>query len=199
MARVAAAAAAVVEGGFQRDGIARIRVARLKEDSMLRRIKSIHLCFALVALPLMASSTGMVPAAAASEPGRSTGQTVYVPVYSHIFFGDRGATFNLATTLSIRNVDPGQAVSVLTADYYDGSGRLLRRHFNQPVVLKPLASTEIFIPESDVSGGFGASFLVRWKSEKPTVPPIIECLMIGARSGQGISFVSPGRVVQETP
>jgi hypothetical protein len=167
---------------------------------MLRWIGSIHPCFALIALTLVAFWMGeMVPAAAAGEPGRSTGQTVYVPVYSHIFFGDRGATFNLATTLSIRNVDPGQTVAVITADYYDAGGRLLRRHFNQPVVLKPLASTEIFIPESDVSGGFGASFLVRWKSEKPTVPPIIECLMIGARSGQGISFVSPGRVVQETP
>jgi hypothetical protein len=66
-------------------------------------------------------------------------------------------------------------------------------------VLKPLAATEIFIPESDTSGGFGASFIVRWASEKAVVPPIIECLMIGARSGQGISFVSRSRVVQEAP
>ena len=86
-----------------------------------------------------------------------------------------------------------------SADYYDSSGRLLKKHLGQPVVLKPLASFEIFVPESDTSGGFGASFLVRWKSEKPVVAPIVECLMIGARSGQGISFVSPGRVVQEAP
>jgi hypothetical protein len=137
--------------------------------------------------------------AAAADVGRSSGQTVYVPVYSHIFFGDRGATFNLATTLSVRNIDPSHALTVAAADYYDSGGRLLRKYLEKPVALKPLASTEVFIPESDTSGGFGAGFLVRWKSEKPIVPPIIECLMIGARSGQGISFVSPGRVVQEAP
>jgi len=55
----------------------------------------------------------------------------------------------------------------------------------------------VFVPESDTSGGFGASFIVRWKSDDPVVPPVIECLMIGARSGQGISIVSPGRVISE--
>jgi len=55
----------------------------------------------------------------------------------------------------------------------------------------------VFVPESDTSGGFGASFIVRWTSENPVVPPVIECLMIGVRSGQGISIVSPGRVISE--
>jgi hypothetical protein len=139
------------------------------------------------------------PAGAAAQAARSSGQTVYVPAYSHIFFGDRGAAFNLATTLSVRNVDPEHSLSVTSADYYDSGGRLLKKHLDRPVVLKPLASFEIFVPESDTSGGFGASFLVRWKSEKPIAAPIVECLMIGARSGQGISFVSPGRVIQEAP
>lgn len=138
-------------------------------------------------------------AAAAGEVARSWGQTVYVPVYSHIFFGDRGAAFNLATTLSIRNADANHPLTVQSADYHDSGGRLLKRHLKAPVVLKPLASTEIFIPESDTSGGFGASFLVRWASEKAMIPPVIECLMIGARSGQGISLVSRSRVVQEAP
>lgn len=139
----------------------------------------------------------MDPVATAAETERSWGQTVYVPVYSHIFFGDRGAEFNLATTLSIRNADPGHALSVISADYYDSGGRLIKKHLRAPVVLNPLASTEIFIPESDTSGGFGASFLVRWASEKAMIPPTVECLMIGARSGQGISFVSRSRVIQE--
>jgi hypothetical protein len=151
----------------------------------------------LAAALLLAAAWGWT--APVAEAGRSSAQTVYVPVYSHIFFGDRGATFNLATTLSIRNADPDHGLSVTAADYYDSGGRLLRKYLDKPVALKPLGATEIFIPESDTSGGFGASFLVRWKSEKPIVPPIIECLMIGTRSGQGISFVSPGRVVQESP
>jgi len=166
---------------------------------MVNLFRSGRCCLAAGALLLGAAGGWTAPIAAAQEVGQSSGQTVYVPVYSHIFFGDRGATFNLATTLSIRNVDPGHTLSVTSADYYDSSGRLLRKYLDKPVVLKPLASSEIFIPESDTSGGFGASFLVRWKSEKPIARPIIECLMIGVRSGQGISFVSPGRVVQEIP
>jgi len=128
---------------------------------------------------------------------QSDGQSVYVPVYSHIFFGDRAATFDLAATLSIRNPDPVHSISVTAVDYHDSGGRLLKSHLPKPVVLGPLASTEVFVPESDTSGGFGASFVVRWKSEKPVVPPVIECLMIGARSGQGISIISPGRVMSE--
>lgn len=128
---------------------------------------------------------------------RSYGQSVYVPVYSHILFGDRAAAFDLAATLSIRNTDPVHSISVDAADYHDSGGRLLKKHIDKPVVLRPLASTEVFVPESDTSGGFGASFIVRWKSENPVVPPVIECLMIGVRSGQGISIVSPGRVISE--
>ncbi|MBS1238967.1 MAG: hypothetical protein H6R38_285 [Deltaproteobacteria bacterium] len=132
----------------------------------------------------------------AAGPG-SYGQSVYVPVYSHILFGDRAATFDLAATLSIRNTDPVHSISVTAADYHDAGGRLVKKYIEKPAVLRPLASTEVFVPESDTSGGFGASFIVRWKSENPVVPPVIECLMIGVRSGQGISIVSPGRVISE--
>ncbi|MGE5255800.1 MAG: DUF3124 domain-containing protein [Hyphomicrobiales bacterium] len=132
-----------------------------------------------------------------AEDGRSSGQSVYVPVYSHILFGDRAARFNLAATLIIRNIDPLQTITVRAADYHDSGGRLLKKHLEQPVLLKPLASTEVFVPESDTSGGLGASFIVRWTSEKLAVPPVIECIMIGTRSGQGISIVSQGRVISE--
>jgi hypothetical protein len=134
---------------------------------------------------------------ASAEDGRSSGQSVYVPVYSHILYGDRAARFNLAATLVIRNVDPLQVITVRAADYHDSGGRLLKKHLGQPVLLKPLASTEVFVPESDTSGGLGASFIVRWTSEKPAAPPVIECIMIGTRSGQGISIVSQGRVISE--
>lgn len=128
---------------------------------------------------------------------RSSGQSVYVPVYSHILYGDRAAKFNLAATLIIRNTDPVHSLTVRSADYHDSGGRLLKKHLEQPILLKPLASTEVFVPESDISGGLGASFIVRWTSEKPAVPPVIECIMIGTRSGQGISIVSQGRVISE--
>jgi len=167
------------------------------EGSMTQRLGTGFACMAAAVLLLGMIGAGTSPLAA-GEAERSWGQTVYVPVYSHIFYGDRGAVFNLATTLSIRNADPVHALSLISADYYDSGGRVINKHFGAQVALGPLASTEIFIPESDTSGGFGASFLVRWASKEAVVPPVIECLMIGARSGQGISFVSHGRVVQET-
>lgn len=166
---------------------------------MLNRLRRACRFCALGALLAGAAVGWNEPATAASAVVQSSGQTVVVPVYSHIFIGDRAAEFNLAATLSIRNIDPDRNLSVISADYYDSGGRLLKKHLTAPAVLRPLASTEVFIPESDTSGGFGASFLVRWAAETAVVPPVIECLMIGTRSGQGISIVSQGRVVQEAP
>ena len=156
-----------------------------------RRMAAGVLLSVLLALP--------IGAAAAEGPGRSRGQRVYVPAYSHILIGDRSTPFNLAATLSVRNTDPANAVTVTAIDYYDGSGRLAKRHLERPHVLRPLAATEVFVPESDTSGGFGASFLVTWTAEAAITPPVIECLLIGARSGQGISILSPGRVIEQTP
>jgi len=45
--------------------------------------------------------------------------------------------------------------------------------------------------------GSGANFLVKWKSQTKVNPPLIEGVMIGTRSGQGISFVSRGQVINE--
>jgi hypothetical protein len=64
------------------------------------------------------------------------------------------------------------------------------------IVLGPLASTSIFIKEKDTSGGFSTSFLVRWGADKEVSAPIIECVNIGAYSGLGISFVTPGREIR---
>jgi hypothetical protein len=127
---------------------------------------------------------------------RSTGRTVYVPVYSHVYTGNRALQVNLATTLSIRNTDQTNSITITGADYYGSQGKLLRRMLAKPFSLGPMASTSIFIEEKDTSGGFGASFLVRWHSARPVSAPIIECLMIGAYSGLGISFVSPGQEIR---
>jgi hypothetical protein len=57
----------------------------------------------------------------------------------------------------------------------------------------------VVIPESDAAGGSGASCVVRWQAERPAAAPVVEAVMIGTRSSQGISFVSQGRVLEETP
>jgi len=135
---------------------------------------------------------------AAADFKLSKGQLIYVPVYSNIFSAPKKIPFNLATLLSIRNTDMSSPITVYTADYYDTKGSLVRKYYQQPITLAPLESTSIYIPEDDTSGGVGANFIVRWSSAKEVNAPIVECLMIGMKSGQGISFVSPGQEILKT-
>lgn len=157
--------------------------------------------FAKVMLSVVISVAAWLPPSeswsASSEFRLSNGQTLYVAAYSNIFTGPRKLPFQLATTLSIRNTDLSSSFQVTSIDYYGTDGRLVRRYLDKALILGPLASTYVHIEEKDTSGGFGANFIVRWKADKVINAPIVECLMIGATSGQGISFVSPGQEIRE--
>jgi hypothetical protein len=133
--------------------------------------------------------------AADKNIGLSKGQRVYVPAYSHIYSGNRERPFPLAVTLSIRNIDPSHHIQIILADYYETQGKLLKKFLDKPVTLKSLESKRYIIPEKDESGGSGANFIVEWHSENFVNPPIIESVMIGAQSSQGISFTSRGREI----
>ena len=127
----------------------------------------------------------------------SSGQTLYVPIYSHIYSGVKGRPFDLAAILSIRNTNPNNSITLTSVKYYDSDGKLLKEYLSIPLQLNALVSTRYIITEGDKAGGSGANFLVKWKSEKKVNPPIIEGVMIGTHSGQGISFVSRGQVIKE--
>jgi hypothetical protein len=127
----------------------------------------------------------------------SYGQTVYVPVYSHIYVGVKGLTYDLAISLSIRNIDPTAPITVLSVDYYDSKGKLVREHLKNPIRVTPLASADFFVSETDATGGLGAAFIVKWKSAVKVNVPIIEGIMAGTKSGQGISFSSRGRAIED--
>jgi len=150
---------------------------------------------------LLIFSVGILtPAGSSAEDIQlSMGQTVYVSIYSHIYSGLKARPFDLAAILSIRNTDINQAVTIVSAKYYDTDGKLLKEYLNEPLQLKALASTRYIIKEGDKAGGSGANFIVKWKSEKKVNPPIIEAVMIGTHSGQGISFVSRGQVLKDDP
>lgn len=120
----------------------------------------------------------------------SLGESLYVPVYSHVYYGPRARQFNLACTLSIRNTDIRRQIIVTAVDYYDTAGKLVGHYLEGEEPLAPLATTEYFIEERDVTGGSGANFIVRWRSEDPVNRPLVEAVMIGVNEGQGISLVS---------
>ena len=127
--------------------------------------------------------------------GLSKGQAIYVPAYSHIYYGSSERPFLLTVTLSIRNIDLKHQIKINKADYYETQGKLLKKHLDKPVILNPLESIRYVIPEKDKSGGSGANFIVKWKSDEYVNAPIVESIMIGTQSQQGISFTSRGRAV----
>ncbi|MEW6117811.1 MAG: DUF3124 domain-containing protein [Nitrospirota bacterium] len=123
------------------------------------------------------------------------GQTVYVPVYSHVFTGEKGHPVNLAVTLALRNTDPKYPLTVTAVEYYDDHGKLVRRLISKPLELGPMASASFFIKAGDTTGGIGANFIVKWKAEREINAPVIESVMV--RTGSGISFISPGQEIRD--
>ena len=134
---------------------------------------------------------------APAEVNSARGQTLYVPVYSEIPYGDRDQTLDLTVTLSIRNIDRKIAVMLRKVDYYNTKGELVRAYAQEPRVLPPLATVEFVIKASDRSGGISAGFIVIWESEHLCVPPVVEAMMISTASTQGISFSSQARILEE--
>lgn len=147
---------------------------------------------------LLASSCLIFAGTAFSEIRMVKGQTVYVPVYSHIYHGNRDKEpVDLAATLSIRNTDFENIMTVTSVDYYDSDGSLVKKHLDKKMVIRPLGSSRIIVKESDKSGGSGAKFIVKWESDKKITEPVIETVMIGTQAQQGISFTSRGQVIKE--
>ena len=146
---------------------------------------------ALALLPFMAA-----PLLAEEIPDRlSRGQLLYVPAYSNIYIGNNEHPFQLTVTLSIRNIDPKYPITILSVRYHETKGKLVTSYLETPLLLQPLETIRYIIPEKDTKGGSGANFMVEWQSDKAVNPPIVESVMIGSRSQQGISFTSRGKEI----
>ncbi|MEE4608597.1 MAG: DUF3124 domain-containing protein [Desulfobacteraceae bacterium] len=90
----------------------------------------------ILAAALFALVVAALPAAGDTVV-RCRGQSLYVPVYSHIYSGDKERPFYLAVTLSVRNTDPRHSINLSRVDYYDTDGKLLRRYLEKPLTLGP--------------------------------------------------------------
>lgn len=146
---------------------------------------------------LAISSRTLAPTAAnAHAVAAARGELIYVPIYSSIHYTDSKQTLELAATLSIHNVNPERGITLVRADYYDTTGKLLKRYLDKPIALGPLATRNLVIEQADRAGGSGANFLVEWTAGEDVVSPIVEALMVNASSNLGISFISPGKVIR---
>ena len=150
-----------------------------------------------LALWFLVLGTWAPPARAGEARGLSRGQSIYLPVYSYIYYGDKEKRFALAVTLSLRNTDPVAPITILSADYYDNQGTLAKKFVTKPLILGPLAAARFLVAESDPAGGAGASLLIKWRAETEVNPPLAQSVMIGTDSNQGISFVCEGHSIED--
>lgn len=116
----------------------------------------------------------------------------YLPVYSSIYNIHESKTFELTTTVSIRNISETDSVYILKADYYNTVGESIRQYLENPIYLKPLETIEIIIEKQDKMGGTGANFVFHWAVIKDENPPLFEAVMISADGAQGLAFSTRG-------
>jgi hypothetical protein len=127
----------------------------------------------------------------------SKGETLYVPIYSHVEVGPKAIPIDLGATLSIRNTDQAHPITILFAKYYDSKGRFLRNYLKETVTIKPLGTISRQVDVSDKTGGLGANFIVKWKSDTAVDRPVVQAVHISWKGQLGISFLTTGRAIRE--
>jgi hypothetical protein len=155
-------------------------------------LRILMLCGALLAIPAFAQAP-LPPV---------QGQLLHLPIYSHILYGDitsagKPQELLLSAQISIRNADPASPIRVTSVQYYDGTGKRLKEFAPKPVVVPPLGAHEFYVPKSDSSGGTGASMLVRWQSDKPVNPPVVEAIHAEVAGTRALAFVTTGRPIAD--
>jgi hypothetical protein len=149
-------------------------------------------CLLLLSTSFAAFATEILPL--------SKGQAVYLPIYSHIWYGDRLKTgkpewLPLSALVSIRNTDLQRTLTLTSAKYYDTDGKFLQEFVPAPVKVGPMGTHEILIERKESAGGSGANFVIRWEATQELNAPIIEAVHAEARAPKSLSFVTSGRVM----
>ena len=154
----------------------------------------------LINLILIAALWVCGSAAAQTPATRSSGQMLYLPIYSHVWHGDldskgEPAKALVSVSVSIRNTDPAKAIRITSALYYDTGGKKLKEYIPAPRTIPPMGTLELFIPRSDDSGGSGANFVIVWRSDTPASPPIVEGFHANLPAGRSIAFTTSARPI----
>lgn len=154
----------------------------------------------LLALLALACST---LAANATAGELSAGQTLYLPVYSKIWHGDRVIEGQypidrlVSALISIRNTSLKTPIRVISARYYSTEGKLLKEYLAKPAVVGPMGTLELFVERKETEGGSGANFIIQWDAATATNPPLVEALHADIRTGQqAFVFVTKAQPIQ---
>lgn len=124
------------------------------------------------------------------------GQVLYLPVYSNIPYHEHNRLFDLSAFVAIHNTDFFKTLTINKVLFFNNDGKLVANYIKKDTVLNPLGAINFFVPEKDKSGT-GANFIIEWYSDTLINEPLIESVMIGLTSGQGISFLSKGEILRE--
>ncbi|MCB0086467.1 MAG: DUF3124 domain-containing protein [Caldilineaceae bacterium] len=127
----------------------------------------------------------------------TSGQTVDAPAYVQIYYTSDGRVLALTVTLTIHNTDADHPIVITSVRYYDAQGQLVKEYLSEPRRLAPLSAADFLVDVAGQSREVEANFLVEWVAEQPVYEPIVETVMINTEGTQGISFISPGRVIKQ--
>lgn len=140
------------------------------------------------------------PAWATDELTR--GQTLYLPVYSHIWHGDRVVEGKyplkslVSALVSVRNTSLKTPIKVVSARYYDTEGKMLKEYITVPRTVGPMGTLELFVEKQDSAGGSGANFIIVWESETVTNPPVVEAVHADIKGHQTLTFLTTARIIK---
>lgn len=124
------------------------------------------------------------------------GQVLYLPIYSNIpYYGDF-KKIDLSAFIAIHNTDIKYPITITKVLYFNNDGKLVANYLQKDTTIHPFGATNFYVPTRDQSGT-GANFLIEWVSDSLVNEPLIESVMIGLATGQGVSFLSTGKVLRE--
>jgi hypothetical protein len=123
-------------------------------------------------------------------------ETDYLPIYSSIYYQDGTKRFPITATVSIRNTSLSDSAFILSARYYDSYGKAIHSYLDSTLLLSPLESIELVVEEKDTEGGAGANFIIEWAAPSYSNQLLIQSIMLGTYSQQGISFLTEAKVLK---
>lgn len=151
---------------------------------------------------ILALLLGNASSAMAAEE-LSRGQTLYLPVYSYIWHGDRINEESVpprtlvSVLVSIRNTSLKIPIRVTSARYYSTEGKLIKEYLPKPTVVTAMGTLELFVERKEVAGGSGANFIIEWDAAAQTNLPVVEAVHVDIKSGgPAFSFVTLARTIR---
>ena len=150
---------------------------------MSYKMKRILSCLFLLAVSLSI----MFPCKSAAVELK-IGGTIYVPLYMtfHQSYGSSKDTYSLTSTACLHNPDPKHAITVYDVEHYDSNGNLIKKMLFEPITINPWSSKEVSILPVPRTEEFGTNLIVRWKSDQPVNPLLVEVLMVGQVLNRGV-------------